>query len=130
MAHGVECRAPFMDYRLVVYLFSLPSEIKLGNMFNKRILRDAMTGLLPETVRLRSDKKGFQPSDKWLGDSLEEFILDHMSSSEFLQSDIYDGVAVRKAYLDKTINPKLCFRYLQIMFLIQSFRHSAVRMNE
>ena len=129
MAHGVECRVPFMDYRLVVYLFSLPSESKLGNMFTKRILRDAMTGLLPETVRLRSDKKGFQSSGKWLGDSLEEFMLDHMSSSEFLQSDIYDGVAVRKAYLDKTINPKLCFRYLQIMFLIQSFRHSAVHLD-
>jgi hypothetical protein len=99
-------------------------------MFTKRILRDAMTGLLPETVRLRTDKKGFQASDKWLGNSLEVFMLDYMSSSEFLQSDIYDGVAIRKAYLDKTINPKLCFRYLQIMFLIQSFRYSVVCMNE
>ncbi len=125
MAHGVECRSPFMDYRLVVYLFSLPSESKLGNMFTKRILRDAMTDLLPESVRLRRDKKGFQSSDKWLGKNLDEFMLDHMSSSEFLQSNIFNGTAIRKEYIDKTIHPKVSFRFLQIMFLIQSFRQLA-----
>jgi len=42
MAHGVESRSPFLDWRLATYLFSLPTQAKIGNGFTKRILRDAM----------------------------------------------------------------------------------------
>ena len=40
MAHGVESRSPFLDWRLATYLFSLPSKSKIGNGFTKKILRD------------------------------------------------------------------------------------------
>lgn len=61
MAHGVEVRMPFMDWRLVTYAFSLPVESKIGQGYTKLVLRAAMRGVLPEPVRTRRDKIGFAP---------------------------------------------------------------------
>lgn len=59
MAHGVEVRSPFLDWRLVVYSFSLPMEIKIKNGFAKYVLRQAMDGVVPDDIRLRKKKVGF-----------------------------------------------------------------------
>lgn len=59
MANGVECRMPFMDYRIVEFVFSLPFESKVGNGFKKRIIRSAMDGILPDQIRRNKLKIGF-----------------------------------------------------------------------
>jgi asparagine synthase (glutamine-hydrolysing) len=58
-AAGVETLMPFCDRDLVEYSVSLPSETKLGGGFTRRILREAMRGRVPETVRTRFDKYEF-----------------------------------------------------------------------
>lgn len=58
-AAGVTLRFPFYDRRLVEFCLSAPSNLKLANGFPRAILRDAMTNILPETVRLRRDKFDF-----------------------------------------------------------------------
>jgi hypothetical protein len=39
MAHGVEVRMPFLDWRLVCFSFGLPPRSKIGGGFAKRVLR-------------------------------------------------------------------------------------------
>src|SRR5207249_206035 len=56
MAHSVESRTPFLDYRLVEFLLSLPSHYKISQGMTKRVLRQGMQGILPEAIRLRTDK--------------------------------------------------------------------------
>src|SRR6202043_2466546 len=46
----VEVRYPFLDLRIVEYLLALPP---FPWFFEKNLLREAMVGCLPETVRLR-----------------------------------------------------------------------------
>ena len=59
MAHSIESRVPFLDHRLVEFVFSLPPEEKVRGAETKRLLRRAMAGTLPERVRQRRDKLGF-----------------------------------------------------------------------
>ena len=59
MAHSIEARVPFLDHRLVEFAFSLPPEAKVRGAETKRLLREAMSGVLPERVRRRRDKLGF-----------------------------------------------------------------------
>lgn len=67
MAHGVESRLPFLDYRLVEFCLGLPEEHKLSGGWTKRVLREGMTGRLPESVRLRRDKLGFATAEEvWM----------------------------------------------------------------
>jgi asparagine synthase (glutamine-hydrolysing) len=60
MANGVEVRSPFMDWRLVTFASALPASAKLDATYTKRILRDALTGILPEGIRTRTSKFGFE----------------------------------------------------------------------
>ena len=48
MAHGVEVRMPFMDWRLVTYTMALPDASKSSNSYTKMVARQAMAGRMPE----------------------------------------------------------------------------------
>jgi asparagine synthase (glutamine-hydrolysing) len=74
MAHSVEARVPFLDYRLVEFALGLPPEHKISGAVTKRVLREAMKGVLPEAVRARTDKLGFQtPEEEWMRGTPEPF---------------------------------------------------------
>jgi asparagine synthase (glutamine-hydrolysing) len=103
MLNGVEVRMPFMDHRLVQYVFSLPTSGKLGNGFTKRILRDAMAGLMPETIRLRKLKTGLNaPIYDWYNNKLSQVVLDEVNSSAFLNSPYWNGKKVAAFATQKT----------------------------
>ena len=76
MAFSVEGRVPFLDHRLVEFLFSLPSCFKIHNGYSKFIFREAMTGTLPEKIRTRTTKLGFStPESLWQRTALNPLIL-------------------------------------------------------
>ena len=106
MAHGIEVRMPFMDWRLVTYGFALPEESKLGRGYTKRILRQAMTGLMPDPIRLRKNKIGFtSPLDEWTRGKLRPWVGDLANSRSFLESPVWNGRAVR-ALVDQALSAK------------------------
>ncbi|HYM80143.1 MAG TPA: asparagine synthase (glutamine-hydrolyzing) [Candidatus Limnocylindria bacterium] len=67
MAFAIETRLPFLDYRLVEFVFSLPDEQRLDGVTTKAILRRAVRDRVPPVVLERRDKMGFEtPTDVWL----------------------------------------------------------------
>lgn len=127
MAQGVSSRSPFIDPNLVTYIFSLPSTSKIGKGFTKRILRDAMRGLVPESVLLRTDKRGFTSPPDWYGKNMKEFILDKINSKEFLESNIFDGKKIKTDYQNNQIllggnSDKYVLRYIYVTTIIESFK--------
>jgi len=58
MATSIESRVPFLDHKLVEYAAGLPDEWKLSGLTTKRVLRESMKGLLPESI-LNRPKMGF-----------------------------------------------------------------------
>jgi asparagine synthase (glutamine-hydrolysing) len=77
MRFSIESRVPFLDHRLVEFLFSLPDHFKIRGTDTKYILRQSLAPILPSAIALRKDKKGFvTPGEvKWLRGPLR-FILD------------------------------------------------------
>ena len=53
MYHGLEVRVPFCDHRIAEYLYGVPWEYKDYKGFEKGLLRNAMTDLLPEEILWR-----------------------------------------------------------------------------
>jgi len=53
MAVGLEVRVPYCDHRLVDYVFNIPWEIKTSGSREKGILRQSLTGVLPDDVLWR-----------------------------------------------------------------------------
>ena len=71
MAHSIESRLPFLDYRLVEFAVGCPASLKLRDGWSKWLLRESMAGTLPEHVRLRKSKLGFNtPEAAWICDGL------------------------------------------------------------
>jgi asparagine synthase (glutamine-hydrolysing) len=96
MAHGVETRMPFMDWRLVTYSFALPETSRLGAGFTKRVLREAMKGIMPDSIRLRRNKFGFvSPINTWTRGPLNSWVRDACASQCFLESPVWNGLEVR-----------------------------------
>jgi asparagine synthase (glutamine-hydrolysing) len=97
MAHSIESRVPFLDYRLVEFCFALPAEQKIKDGVTKVILRRAMAGILPEDVRLRQDKLGFStPQDTWLREPLAPWLREVLTSLEFRGRPYFQGDEVLK----------------------------------
>ena len=90
MAHSVEARLPFMDYRLVSLLFTLPPDQKTRGPWNKYILREAMRGRIPEVVRARPQKFGFPvPVREWIATGLYEPLHALLSGKAARERGIY-----------------------------------------
>jgi asparagine synthase (glutamine-hydrolysing) len=99
MAHGVESRMPFMDYRIVEFVFSLSEESIVGRGHTKRVLREAMKGLVPESTRLRKVKLGFNaPIVEWFLAPLQELMVDTMNSTYFQENPFFDGRGLFKRF--------------------------------
>ena len=99
MAHSIEARVPFLDYRLVEFVFSLPINQFISNGVTKVVLRNAMKGILPEAVRNRKDKMGFvTPENIWLRDVLKDRILELIHSKSFGERGYVDPNEVWEIY--------------------------------
>jgi asparagine synthase (glutamine-hydrolysing) len=97
MAHSVEARLPFMDYRLVSMVFQLAPEWKLRGPWNKYVLREAMHGCIPESVRTRADKMGFPvPAAQWFRTVLYEPMQDLLASERTRTRGLYNVDAIRR----------------------------------
>ncbi|VVE20255.1 asparagine synthase (glutamine-hydrolyzing) [Pandoraea eparura] len=67
MAHSIETRLPFLDYRAVEAALSIRAEHKIRGGWSKWVLRRGMADRLPESVAWRKNKFGFEaPEDLWL----------------------------------------------------------------
>jgi asparagine synthase (glutamine-hydrolysing) len=81
MAHSLEARVPFLDHRLVELLFSLDGRHLIQNGRTKTVFRQALDGLLPNIVRDRTDKMGFEtPDSRFLRGTLGELAFDVLGS--------------------------------------------------
>jgi asparagine synthase (glutamine-hydrolysing) len=66
MAHSIETRLPFLDYRLVEISLSLQQSMKMKDGWTKWILRQAMDHQMPDAIVWRKNKFGFEaPDELW-----------------------------------------------------------------
>jgi asparagine synthetase B (glutamine-hydrolysing) len=75
-AWGIEARAPFTDPAIVDYALALDPRERVG----KRHLREAVRGIVPDTIIDRTDKMGFPiPLVKWAqSEPVRTFVMDRI----------------------------------------------------
>lgn len=87
---GLVNRSPFLDRKLVEFMFRVPGELKIRDGVTKHLLREAMRGVLPEATRRRVKKVGWNaPSDRWFVGAGAEMMRDLVSSQEFRGRGVY-----------------------------------------
>jgi asparagine synthase (glutamine-hydrolysing) len=94
MATSIESRVPFLDHRLVEFAAQLPDRWKLSGWTTKRVLREAMKGLLPESI-LNRPKMGFPvPFAAWTRGRWNEVARDVLLDRRSRERGIIDAAAV------------------------------------
>ena len=110
MAHSVESRLPFVDYRIVELGLALPVAVKLRRGHGKAIVRDVVGQRVPDRIRLSRYKRGFDVEQmRWisegLGASMREVLHDSWGRVRtFVDSDVRidDAFSDQQLGLSKT----------------------------
>ena len=92
MANSLEIRNPFLDYKVVDFAFSLPSDYKIDGHQQKRIVKDAFRKILPPEIYHRG-KKGFEvPLLKWFQTELRSKIENVWLDDKFIrEQNVFDA---------------------------------------
>lgn len=98
MAHGIEVRMPFMDWRLVTYTMALPDASKSSDGYSKMIARRAMANHMPESIRMGRRKIGFgSPMPQWLNGPLSGWTAALLDKKVPAFAELVNEVALREA---------------------------------
>ncbi len=96
MAHGLEARVPLLDHRIVEFAATLPFALKYQQGQSKRVLKQAMAGVLPPSA-LMQRKRGFSlPIHQWMRHDLKELFYDTV-----LCGDRLDGIVTEKGVVER-----------------------------
>lgn len=126
MRFGLEGRVPFLDKEVVKYLFSLSDDAIIHHGWNKRILRDATRGLLPDSINRRRNKIGFTtPEDEWFM-RLKNRFYGVFLSEEFASRPYFNQEAVLHAFEGyiqgkNAASSMLFWRLLNVEFWLREF---------
>lgn len=99
MAYSLEARSPLMDYRIVDFARSLPTEFKFKGGNQKRILKDVLYEYVPKEIFDRP-KAGFSiPFRLWFKNELKDFVLSELSPTSL------DNIPlIKPSFVSKKIN--------------------------
>lgn len=94
MAEGVETRVPFLDPALVAFAARIPDRLQQRGLSGKRILKAALSGILPDDV-IHRQKVGFgAPVRRWLRGPLRPLVRDILTPATLARRGIFDPRAV------------------------------------
>jgi asparagine synthase (glutamine-hydrolysing) len=94
MAASIESRVPFLDHKLVEFAALLPDRWKLSGWTTKRVLRESMKGLLPESI-LSRPKMGFPvPFASWTRGRWNAVARDVLLDRRARERGLVDAAAV------------------------------------
>ena len=98
MGRSLESRLPFLDYRLVEFVFGLPDRWKFDGIESKIILKRSLKAVLPSEILARKDKIGFgTPTDQWIRNCLDSEVRPLLLSSRARSRGIFDSAEIEKA---------------------------------
>jgi asparagine synthase (glutamine-hydrolysing) len=100
MAHSLESRSPFLDWRLTEFAAKLPSSLKLRGRTTKYILKKAIADIVPPDNMHRA-KQGFAvPIGGWFRGELRDFLADHILGDRFNARGLFKPAEVRRIFDD------------------------------
>jgi len=125
MRFSLEGRVPFLDFTLLRYLFTLEPEAIIKQGWNKKILRDSVRGLLPDTIVDRRNKIGFTtPEREWFL-RIKNHVHTVFRSDSFGSRPYFDQAAVLRAFEEfiagKNSDTMLFWRLLNVELWLRTF---------
>jgi len=108
-AFSVEARIPFLDYRLVEFIFTIPLDKLIQKGWTKSVLRKSLKGKIPEDIRMRKGKLAFSvPQKKWIKESIG--YIEDTFTNDFRSGKFVDRSKVLDLLKSGNFNDKVVYR--------------------
>jgi asparagine synthase (glutamine-hydrolysing) len=118
MANSLEARVPFLDYRLIEFIESLPPQMKLRGFRGKYLHKKAVEKWLPKSIVYRK-KKGFaNPIDEWLRGRMRQYVGDCLLSEGAAVNRYFNREFIRETVAKHEAHQQ---NYLRHIYLLISF---------
>jgi asparagine synthase (glutamine-hydrolysing) len=122
MATSLEARVPLLDYKMVEFAFSLPSQYKLGGSTTKWFFKKAMEGILPDEIIYRQ-KEGFSiPIKNWLKSDLKELMMEYLSEKRVKEAGFFNHTYIQKMVTEHLNNKQNHAHRLWALILFHLWR--------
>lgn len=119
MANSIEARVPFLDYRLIEFVESLPPDLRLRGLNGKYLHKKAMEKWLPKDVVYRK-KKGFaNPIDQWLRGRMRRYLGDCLLSDSAAVNQYFDRRFIRQMVADHEAGRKDYLRHIYLLISLE-----------
>lgn len=121
MRYSIENRSPFLDRGLFEFCYSIPTEHLIHDGHGKFVLREAMKGILNDTVRLDRRKKGFNASVDSFIDLDDAATMDYLSAKDARVFDIVNRekmVSLLKHHSADNSYSKFIFNFINLRIFL------------
>ena len=125
MAHSIEARVPFLDYRLIEFVMSIPSQMKIPDQkTTKYLLKKAVAPILPNEI-INRPKQGFwAPVNEWLKYQWYDYAYDKVIGSKLI-NEYFDTDYLSKLFKNhqsgKSNNGLKLFQLLELSLWYERF---------
>ena len=115
MANSLEARVPYLDYRIVEFIESLPPHLKLKGFTGKYLHKKALEKWVPGEVVHRR-KKGFDnPIDQWLRNRMKSFVMDCLLGDSSAVARYFDRGYIRELFAQHESGQRNHMRHLYLL---------------
>jgi asparagine synthase (glutamine-hydrolysing) len=90
MAHSVEARHPFLDFRVVEFAAKLPPRLKMKVLDEKHLLKRAGAGLIPQSIQKRPKQPYRAPDGKSFFRSANSCLDEALADDEIRQAGVFN----------------------------------------
>jgi asparagine synthase (glutamine-hydrolysing) len=121
MLNSLEVRVPYLDYRLVPLVLSLPEKYKVRNLRTKWLLKRIAGKYLPKDIVHRR-KRGFTaPISRWIKG--EDFVRAFLTDRRYYEHNLLDYAYVQDLFNGHINNREDNARDLWLIFVFNYWRH-------
>lgn len=125
MAHSIEARSPFLDYRLIEYVFGLPGHYKIKNGEKKYILKLITENIIGKDLTYRKKQMFTVPIGDWFQTKLATLLEEKINSALLREFELFNAIAVTtivKQHIAGTANHTRLLRFLvSFVYFLETF---------
>jgi asparagine synthase (glutamine-hydrolysing) len=131
MAHSIEARVPFLDYRVIEFAFRLTSSLKIHGSWTKWVLRKAAESLLPRSVVWRRSKMGYPtPMARWFREEPDRTaVADLLFSTSLASRQLVSSTEIQRIWQEHQAGADHSWVLYRVVTTELWFRHFLDRLN-
>ena len=127
MANSLEVRVPFLDYRLIEFIESLPPDLKLNGLTGKYLHKKALEKWLPKDVIYRK-KKGFDnPLAEWFRTGMRSFVENTLLSGDSAVGRYFDQTYIGRMLEQDRQGTEQLRRHIHLLVSFELWHHEFIR---